>query len=594
MLYALRNFAHYRRTFYVGLIGSTGYLGLLTQLQNIRNQEQNLKSLARNLEMYEAELQGGYKTVLERDQIAQSYQASQLTLLQSEAGLQTNLDLYKLQLGMPPELKVRLDDSVLQPFQLYDARLDVLRAESEALALSLFGADLAPDTAIPRSQIAAAAEKLKTAFAELSGILSQTLDDLDVWRPSSRPSVRKASRAPTPGKPERSSKRQVTLAGQFKKVLGESRLFLNDDQDKLETLIADLGAIKPEDAVKSLRDDLMNKEFRTRLSEVFVVQNQMRVFQIELQPVDLGVEQAIEIALSNRLDLKNSLAQVTDAWRQIEVEANSLRGFLNFQYSGNLNAAPSHTTLYRFDASNSTHRFGLTFDAPINRRLERNAYRTAQITYQRARRAYMQLRDEIVQQIRFDMRQLLVSRKQFDIGRERLITTSRQVEEAEYALQYPSEGRPVTLNLLQALQSLLDARNTLIGTWVSYETSRLNLYRDFDLMDIDANGIWTNENDPQLLATALRIAADAPAASLAIPAGPFDLSGTRSREEALFSDVKSTDRGVIVPDESKDRANEGPLDDSQLENDVAPPGGAVPGAPAGPPETPSPFAPPPR
>ena len=72
VLYALRTFAHFRRTFYVGLVASNGYLGLLTQLQNIRNQEQNLKSLERNLQQYEAEVKGGFKTVLERHQIAQA------------------------------------------------------------------------------------------------------------------------------------------------------------------------------------------------------------------------------------------------------------------------------------------------------------------------------------------------------------------------------------------------------------------------------------------------------------------------------------------------------------------------------------------
>ena len=122
VLYALRSFAHYRRTFYVGLVAGTGYLGLLNQLQSIRNLEQNLKSYQRNLQQYEAELQGGFKSVLERDQIAFQYQAAQVSLLQSEAQLQTQLDAFKIQLGLPTELEVRLDDTVLQQFQLNDAQ----------------------------------------------------------------------------------------------------------------------------------------------------------------------------------------------------------------------------------------------------------------------------------------------------------------------------------------------------------------------------------------------------------------------------------------------------------------------------------------
>jgi outer membrane protein TolC len=592
VLYAMRAFAHYRRTFYVDLIAANGYLGLLTQLQNIRNQEQNLKSLERNLQQYEAEVKADLKTILERDQVAQQFQASQLNLLQSEAQLQTQLDLYKIQLGLPPEMKIRLDDSVLQPFQLNDPKLDALRTANDELYLSLYGKDDTPDSKIPREQIAAAAERIQASFNELSTILSQSLADLGAWQAKLDAEREKGFKGPDGAEAEAIFKRKADLAGRLKIVLDETSYSIEDDQNKVRSIIADLNKLKPEEAVGILRDQLVNKEFRTRLSEIFVAQNQMRVFLIELQPVDLSVEQAITIALDNRLDLKNALAQVTDTWRDVEVEANSLRGFLNFQYSGNLATAPNHTTLYRFDASNSTHRLGLTFDAPINRRAERNAYRASQITFQRSRRNYMQLRDQIVQQIRFDMRQLLVNRKQFDIGREQLITTSRQVEEAELAVLNPPEGRPVTLNLLNALQSLLSARNTLIGTYVSYETSRLNLYRDFDLMDIDANGIWTNENDPQLLATALRIASNAPAASLAIPAGPPDLSGTQSREASLLSDVKSTERPLVVPDEAGSPSNAGPLNDADLESGIAPPGGRRPGPGAEPPQTPSPFAPP--
>jgi hypothetical protein len=50
--------------------------------------------------------------------------------------------------------------------------------------------------------------------------------------------------------------------------------------------------------------------------------------------------------------------------------------------------------------------------------------------------------------------------------------------------------------LLDALSNLLSAKNNLIGGWVNYETVRMNLFRDLDLMQIDAQGNWTNERDP--------------------------------------------------------------------------------------------------
>src|SRR5262249_18577078 len=146
---------------------------------------------------------------------------------------------------------------------------------------------------------------------------------------------------------------------------------MQEDRDKLTTFRNRVETLPMADAVKTIRD-LVNKEFRARLSEVFVAQTQIRVFLIELTPVKLTVDQAIQIALANRLDLKNALAAVTDAWRIVEVDANALQGFLNFIYSGNFASAPSHATLFRFDSSASVQRFGLEFQAPINRRIERN------------------------------------------------------------------------------------------------------------------------------------------------------------------------------------------------------------------------------
>ncbi len=162
VLYALRTFAHYRRTFYVGLVASGGYLGLLNQLQNIRNQEQIVKAFARNNLQYEAEFKAGLKSVIELQQVAFQYQNSQVILLGQEASLQTSLDTFKVSLGLPPEMEVRLDDSVLQQFQLNDPRLDTMRTENDERHLKLLQADEPP-----RDELTGGAKQLQKAYDEL-------------------------------------------------------------------------------------------------------------------------------------------------------------------------------------------------------------------------------------------------------------------------------------------------------------------------------------------------------------------------------------------------------------------------------------------
>ncbi len=248
--------------------------------------------------------------------------------------------------------------------------------------------------------------------------------------------------------------------------------------------------------------NLVGDEYRGRLADTFATQTQVRVFLIELPEVNLPVEKAVAIALANRQDLMNSRAQVADAWRNVEVAANALRAGLTVQYQGLLANDPSFDAILRLDASASLHRIGIAFDAPLVRRAERNAYRAAWITYQRARRAYMLNHDLVVQQIRLDMRNLELNRRQFEIARQQLVTAVRQVEENEYTLRTGTQqDASNTLLLLSSLTNLLGAKNSLIGLWVNYVTARMNLYADFDLLDIDARGVWTNEHvDPALFA----------------------------------------------------------------------------------------------
>ena len=89
---------------------------------------------------------------------------------------------------------------------------------------------------------------------------------------------------------------------------------------------------------------------------------------------------------------------MTDAWRDVEVAANGLRGFLNLRYEGSLATDPDRDGIFRFDTSNSRHRVGVEFDAPLNRLAERNVYRAEQIVYQRARRQYMATHDRFLRE----------------------------------------------------------------------------------------------------------------------------------------------------------------------------------------------------
>ena len=175
----------------------------------------------------------------------------------------------------------------------------------------------------------------EAAYHELEKFMPRRQRSCAAGKSGSRPNGSEDSPVPTPPAKGLLRAARSELARQIESGWTRWEESVKDNRDKLTTFLPRSTQLPLADAVKTIRD-LVNKQFRSRLSEVFVAQTRIRVFLIELKPVNLTVDQAIQIALANRLDLKNALAAVTDAWRNVEVDANALRGFVNFIYNGNL------------------------------------------------------------------------------------------------------------------------------------------------------------------------------------------------------------------------------------------------------------------
>jgi outer membrane protein TolC len=437
---------------------------------------------------------------LQRDQVGQSYQSARSTLLQQQAQFQTALDTFRvLQLGLPPDFPITLDDSLLKRFELSDPHIDDLRKENDDLYLSLLQFEQAP----PKDLMTNTARELRSNFLELRAIGTAVAAEMERWQAKLESKKGRVGTGPGPlEEDERASlQRQVTLFAELSAGFKQAMASLDDDIVSTDKFLATVQTANPDESQRTL-NQLVGQAFRARLSEIFVVQTQTRVFLIDVAPVEFTLDQAIEIALANRQDLMNSQAQVTDAWRNVEFQANTLLAGLNLVYSGTPATAPGHLGILRFDAHNDTNSVGIQFQAPINRRVQRTLYRQNQIIYQQTRRQYMLNHDTIVQAIRLDMRQLNFFRRQFEIGREQLLIASRQVDQAEYNARTSTgassgAGQSAALNLLNALSGLLTAKNTLISAWVSYEQQRMDLYNDFDVMAIDAEGVWTNDSNNQ-------------------------------------------------------------------------------------------------
>jgi outer membrane protein TolC len=231
------------------------------------------------------------------------------------------------------------------------------------------------------------------------------------------------------------------------------------------------------------------------VDNVLAVQTQARLYLIELPVVDVGPD-AVQYARENRLDLQNQLAQVTDSWRRVTVAANALRSDVNVVATANIGTDPDHRHPLNFASEASTYSVGLQIDGPLNRQAERNAYRASLIAYQRAKREYVALSDQIEFQIRNDLRQLERLRLSFEINRQQVLSAARQVENSRLELLRPRQAgqgtNTITLSLLQAYNSLLQARNALAANYINYEQQRVRLLINLEALQLDQRGFPTH------------------------------------------------------------------------------------------------------
>ncbi len=480
-LYAVRDFARFRKAFWADVaIRNGGYLDLLLALQTIRNNEANLKRQEETYKLYNELFVGGRASAVELDQFFQSLQGARLELIKSQTEFNNLLDQFKFTLGLPPRLPVELDDSLLAEFILVDPAIERRRDLLEA-----FQRDRLAELDEPPS-----VANLRTHFQTLLDFaqrgppdLAQAAADLDRWN--------RILNRPLAPQDDAESRRQAQRTFD---VLQPQVMGVGLELRAATSAIAEHQQAITEETRKAAWEALTGdiKAVLAAYDAIVALQTQARIHLIELPAVELGGDEALAIARQDRLDLMNQLGAVTDAWRKVTVAANALQADLDVVASANLGTDPDHLNPFNFAAEASAYSLGVQFDGPLNRLAERNVYRASLIAFQRARRDYMALSDTIELDVRRDLRQLDLLRVGFEISRQQLLAAARQFENARITLLGPRDRRSAndttTLNLLQALTSLLQARNALAQNYINYEQQRVQLLLDIEALQLDARG----------------------------------------------------------------------------------------------------------
>lgn len=464
-----------------------GFIGLVQQLQQLRNLEELLKAQTRTRPLLEANLAAGLIDIAQVDQFRQNIETERANMLTARNQFESALDQFKAQtLGLPPHVPIELNDSLIKQFQFIDPDLGAAQ-DTLSQILSDLG-DLKSKR--PVSDLEAMADRIAASRRDVEEQLTVLHNDLQ--KLETLDGVRFKDITP---EDERTTREEWVR-------LKETRERLIKDLAETGNTLSEIRAgLTPESADKVMGELVsLAVHLDNLVKELSLVQARSRLEIITVEPVELHPLEALAIARANRVDWMNNRATLIDTWRLIEFNANALESGLDIVFSGDVGTTGQNNP-FDFSHTNGGLRAGLRFDAPFTRLNERNIYRAQLIAYQQARRRLIQFEDGVHQNLRVNLRQLNQQRANLEIQRRAMAIAIRRVDERRENLNKPVApaapgaapqqfGPTAARDLLDALSDLRSVQNNVMSVWLAYYASHMTLIRDLGVMQLDENGLW--------------------------------------------------------------------------------------------------------
>jgi hypothetical protein len=146
LLYEVRSFARFRQTFIPNVLtsglpldnpgqgdGATGYLQVLQNVLQVENNRRLVAAFEQILKVYREYARNAASGIsrMQVDQVEQNLQGARQNLVQSEFTYRNNLDLFKIQLGLPPDVPLILDRTATAGIRSVFNELDLWLASPE-------------------------------------------------------------------------------------------------------------------------------------------------------------------------------------------------------------------------------------------------------------------------------------------------------------------------------------------------------------------------------------------------------------------------------------------------------------------------------
>jgi outer membrane protein TolC len=212
---------------------------------------------------------------------------------------------------------------------------------------------------------------------------------------------------------------------------------------------------------------------------------------LQIHHPDISVDDSIQLALASRLDYMTIKDKFDDAGRKVKVAQNFLKPSVNLFANASLDSDPNRNWSLP-DPQRYSWSAGLDVDPGLDRTSERNSYRGALISRNRAARTLEEQEDQIKLQVRDSWRTLDQAKRSYEISEIGVRLAERRVEEQSLLAEW---GRSKAQDQVDAQNALIDSKNQRTQALVTHTIARLQFWNNMGILYIKDNGQWEEVQD---------------------------------------------------------------------------------------------------
>jgi outer membrane protein TolC len=134
VVYAVRNFEHFRSTFTVSVVSS--YYDIVRQVKDLSNVQANYDRLVTSRQQIEELFKTGRRTITDLGRAKQSEFSADAQRVAAKSRLDSSLDRFKLLLGLPITAQLELDSAEMVRLRMHGVE-PITLSESDAVAIAL-------------------------------------------------------------------------------------------------------------------------------------------------------------------------------------------------------------------------------------------------------------------------------------------------------------------------------------------------------------------------------------------------------------------------------------------------------------------------